>query len=45
MRKRIEVGSDPSAACSGISEVSEWPRSKSRAAPRRKSDFGHRNRT
>ena len=40
------MGNDPSAACGGISEVSEWQRSNLQApgvSQRRK--FGHRNRS
>ena len=37
---------EPAAAPPGADEAAtgEWQRSKSRAAPRRNSDFGHRNR-
>ena len=40
------LGSDPSAAGGGYSEVSEWQRSKFQAfAVRQRRNFGHRNRT
>ena len=43
--RTLAVGSDPSTAGGGRSEVSEWPRSKSQAfAVRQRRNFGHRNR-
>ena len=43
--RTLAVGSDPSAAGGGRSEVSEWPRSKFQAsAVRQRRNFGHRNR-
>jgi len=38
------VGSDATAACGGLRELSEWQRSTGDAALRGKEQVGHRNR-